>query len=183
MRGTHWGCDTSNCGACTVILDGVAAKSCTVLAVQARGCNVTTIEGLAGPGQGQPCLRVRDQPLQGGGEGVEEALAVEVAERMVTMQGELEAERNIVSEYDASIENLRGAIRNTENQLRQLKQHPRLRVIPVVVLTTSDESADVTTAYQLGANSYIVKPVDFAAFLEVVAKIGLYWVLTNRVPE
>ncbi len=51
LTGTHVGCDTSNCGACTVILDGVAAKSCTVLAVQARGCSVTTIEGLAGPGE------------------------------------------------------------------------------------------------------------------------------------
>lgn len=47
LTGTHIGCDTSSCGACTVILDGVAVKSCTVLAVQADGCEVTTIEGLA----------------------------------------------------------------------------------------------------------------------------------------
>ncbi len=47
LTGTHIGCDTSSCGACTVILDGVAVKSCTILAVQADGCEVTTIEGLA----------------------------------------------------------------------------------------------------------------------------------------
>ncbi len=49
LTGTHVGCDTSNCGACTVHLDGRAVKSCTVLAVQADGRSVTTIEGLAGP--------------------------------------------------------------------------------------------------------------------------------------
>ncbi len=47
LTGTHIGCDTSSCGACTVLLDGVAVKSCTVLAAQADGCEVTTIEGLA----------------------------------------------------------------------------------------------------------------------------------------
>jgi aerobic carbon-monoxide dehydrogenase small subunit len=52
LTGTHVGCDTSNCGACTVLLDGDAVKSCTVLAVQADGCEVTTIEGLGGNGAG-----------------------------------------------------------------------------------------------------------------------------------
>lgn len=51
LTGTHVGCDTSNCGACTVILDGAAVKSCTVLAVQARYGDITTIEGLAAPGE------------------------------------------------------------------------------------------------------------------------------------
>jgi carbon-monoxide dehydrogenase small subunit len=49
LTGTHVGCDTTQCGACTVALDGVAVKSCTVLAAQASGCEVTTIEGLASP--------------------------------------------------------------------------------------------------------------------------------------
>jgi carbon-monoxide dehydrogenase small subunit len=49
LTGTHVGCDTSNCGACTVLLDGEAVKSCTVLAVQADGADVTTVEGLAAP--------------------------------------------------------------------------------------------------------------------------------------
>ncbi|MGQ0713156.1 MAG: (2Fe-2S)-binding protein [Gemmatimonadaceae bacterium] len=54
LTGTHVGCDTSQCGACTVILDGVGVKSCTVFAVQADGANVLTIEGLAKNGQLHP---------------------------------------------------------------------------------------------------------------------------------
>jgi CheY-like chemotaxis protein len=64
--------------------------------------------------------------------------------------------------------------------LRQLKQHPTLRVIPVVVLTTSEESADVQAAYQLGANSYIVKPVEFEKFMDVSEKIDVYWTVVNK---
>ncbi|MBL8313203.1 MAG: response regulator [Rubrivivax sp.] len=63
--------------------------------------------------------------------------------------------------------------------LRQLKQHPTLRVIPIVVLTTSEESADVQAAYQLGVNSYIVKPVDFEKFMDVSEKVDLYWSVVN----
>ena len=54
LTGAHVGCDTSNCGACTVHVDGEAVKSCTVLAVQADGCAVTTIEGLAQDGELHP---------------------------------------------------------------------------------------------------------------------------------
>ena len=54
LTGTHIGCDTSNCGACTVILDGVPVKSCTLLAVQADGSNVETVEGLAQGAQLHP---------------------------------------------------------------------------------------------------------------------------------
>ncbi len=54
FTGTHVGCDTSQCGACTVLADGLAVKSCTVLAVQAGGSNITTIEGLAGDGDLHP---------------------------------------------------------------------------------------------------------------------------------
>ncbi len=67
--------------------------------------------------------------------------------------------------------------------LRHIKADERTRVIPVVVMTSSNEERDVTESYRLGANSYIVKPIEFGSFLEVVAKIGLYWVLTNRVPD
>ena len=67
--------------------------------------------------------------------------------------------------------------------LRQIKADERTRVIPVVVMTSSNEERDVMESYRLGANSYIVKPIEFGSFLEVVAKIGLYWVLTNRVPD
>ncbi len=54
LTGTHVGCDTSNCGACTVWLDGDAVKSCTILAVQAEGGEVTTIEGIAASGEMHP---------------------------------------------------------------------------------------------------------------------------------
>lgn len=54
LTGTHIGCDTSSCGACTVHLDGKALKSCTMLAVQAEGCQVTTIEGMASNGEMHP---------------------------------------------------------------------------------------------------------------------------------
>ena len=64
--------------------------------------------------------------------------------------------------------------------LRQLKQHPTLCVIPVVVLTTSAQSADLQAAYQLGANSYIVKPVEFEKFMDVSEKVDLYWTVVNQ---
>jgi CheY-like chemotaxis protein len=67
--------------------------------------------------------------------------------------------------------------------LRALKTSPLTRAIPVVVMTSSNEEKDVVASYDLGVNSYIVKPVQFEAFLETVAKIGLYWVITNRVPS
>jgi two-component system, response regulator len=67
--------------------------------------------------------------------------------------------------------------------LRRLKENPATRGIPIVVMTSSNEERDVVDSYRLGVNSYIVKPVQFDAFIETVAKIGLYWVLTNRVPN
>jgi two-component system response regulator len=66
--------------------------------------------------------------------------------------------------------------------LRQVKGSPALKTVPVVVMTSSNEERDVVESYRLGVNSYIVKPVAFEAFLDTVSKIGLYWVLTNRVP-
>jgi aerobic carbon-monoxide dehydrogenase small subunit len=68
LTGTHVGCDTSNCGACTVHLDGKAVKSCTVLAVQADGANVTTIEGMAQDGELHPLQEAfwNDHALQCG---------------------------------------------------------------------------------------------------------------------
>jgi len=64
--------------------------------------------------------------------------------------------------------------------LRQIKAHPELRVIPVVILTSSNEHSDMRSAYQLGANSYIVKPVNFDKFVEVAAQIELYWTVLNE---
>ena len=67
--------------------------------------------------------------------------------------------------------------------LRRIKATEALRNIPVVMMTSSNEERDVVESYKLGVNSYIVKPVDFGAFVETVAGAGLYWVLTNRVPN
>lgn len=64
--------------------------------------------------------------------------------------------------------------------LEVLKQHPDFRTIPVVILTTSSESSDVKTAYRLGANSYIVKPVDFEKFVGIASQIDLYWRVINH---
>lgn len=64
--------------------------------------------------------------------------------------------------------------------LRRMKEHPRLRSIPVVVLTTSSEDGDMRAAYQLGVNSYIVKPVSFDKFMDVAAQIELYWGMLNK---
>ncbi len=67
--------------------------------------------------------------------------------------------------------------------LRRLKAHPRLREVPVIVLTTSAEDRDVHAAYRLGVNSYIVKPVDFEKFVAVAAQIESYWLLLNTGPR
>lgn len=66
--------------------------------------------------------------------------------------------------------------------LQKLKQHPEFRRIPVVVLTSSRENSDLKTAYDLGVNSYIEKPVSFSKFIEVAEHIELYWCLLNERP-
>jgi CheY-like chemotaxis protein len=66
--------------------------------------------------------------------------------------------------------------------LRQIKAHERFARVPVVVLTTSREDGDVKSAYDLGANSYIVKPVEFEKFIDVAAQIDLYWCVLNQRP-
>ncbi len=67
--------------------------------------------------------------------------------------------------------------------LRALKAHERYRLIPIIVLTSSAEDRDVAEAYKLGANSYIVKPVDFARFSELCAQLEMYWLLLNTPPR
>ena len=64
--------------------------------------------------------------------------------------------------------------------LSQAKTDERLKNIPIVVLTSSKENHDVAKCYALGANSFVSKPVEFNEFAEVVAKLGLYWVLVNK---
>lgn len=66
--------------------------------------------------------------------------------------------------------------------LAWLKTHPQLRRIPVVVLTSSRESPDIVRAYDLGANSYLVKPVGFEDLVEMVRTLKLYWLILNELP-
>ena len=66
--------------------------------------------------------------------------------------------------------------------LRQVKSNEETKAIPVVMLTSSAEERDIVASYSLGVNSYVVKPVDFAKFVDEVAKAGCYWVLVNRLP-
>jgi CheY-like chemotaxis protein len=64
--------------------------------------------------------------------------------------------------------------------LRRIKGDPRTSTVPVVVLTSSNEERDRLASYQLGANSFIVKPVEFDSFSRAVTEIGMYWMLLNR---
>lgn len=66
--------------------------------------------------------------------------------------------------------------------LRQARRDGVWKQVPFVVITTSRENSDISRAYELGVNSYVVKPVDFAAFAEVVKQIKMYWLLTNEPP-
>jgi len=66
--------------------------------------------------------------------------------------------------------------------LAQLRGAPETRLLPVVILTSSKEESDRLRGYELRANSYIRKPVDFSAFLEAVREIGLYWLVLNEPP-
>jgi two-component system response regulator len=67
--------------------------------------------------------------------------------------------------------------------LRRIKGDPRTRTIPIVVLTSSREEKDLLESYQLGVNSYIVKPVDFNQFNDCLRDIGMYWLLSNAPPK
>jgi len=66
--------------------------------------------------------------------------------------------------------------------LKQIRANPETHELPVVVLTSSKEERDVIATYQLGVNSFVAKPVAFEEFSRVVADLGMYWVLVNRVP-
>jgi two-component system response regulator len=66
--------------------------------------------------------------------------------------------------------------------LRRLREDPRTRLLPVVILTSSNEEKDMVEGYRLGANSYVRKPVDFNEFLEAARQLGLYWLVLNNPP-
>ncbi|MEZ0231983.1 MAG: response regulator [Methylophilaceae bacterium] len=67
--------------------------------------------------------------------------------------------------------------------LQRLKASETARMIPVVMLTSSAEEQDIVRSYELGVNSYLVKPVEFDKFVEEVSKVGCYWTILNKIPE
>jgi CheY-like chemotaxis protein len=66
--------------------------------------------------------------------------------------------------------------------LKRLRADPRTRLLPIVILTSSDEERDRLRSYENGANSFVRKPLDFAEFAETVAQLGIYWLATNEPP-
>lgn len=67
--------------------------------------------------------------------------------------------------------------------LRHLKSDPAMKTLPVVMLTSSREEADVVASYDLGVNAYVVKPVEFAAFMDALRQLGAFWAVLNEVPR
>ncbi|MDQ8202181.1 response regulator [Pelagicoccus sp. SDUM812003] len=67
--------------------------------------------------------------------------------------------------------------------IRTLKSDERMRIIPIVVLTSSQEDLDLKECYRLGVNAYVVKPVRFSEFVEAVENIGVFWALLNELPK
>lgn len=67
--------------------------------------------------------------------------------------------------------------------LRRIKQDPQLRAIPVVIMTSSREERDLVRSYELGANAYVVKPVNFSEFAEAVKVVGAFWAVVNELPS
>lgn len=67
--------------------------------------------------------------------------------------------------------------------LKEIKSHAETKIIPVIVLTSSNDESDLLKSYQLGVNSYIVKPVDFDKFVDAVRDLGFYWLLLNQQPK
>jgi len=66
--------------------------------------------------------------------------------------------------------------------LQVIRKDPALRFLPVVMLTSSREESDLVTSYELGANAFVVKPVDFNHFIDVIKQIGVFWALINEIP-
>jgi two-component system, response regulator len=67
--------------------------------------------------------------------------------------------------------------------LREIKSNPQTKKLPVIIVSSSKEDPDIKTAYEYGANSYVVKPVDFSDFIKSIENTGLFWLLVNEAPR
>ncbi len=93
------------------------------------------------------------------------------------------AGRNLVQKPKVILLDLKMPKVNGIEVLERIKSDPRTRSIPVVVLTSSREDPDIQKCYDLGVNSYVVKPVEFDAFYKAITDLGLYWMITNNLPH
>ena len=67
--------------------------------------------------------------------------------------------------------------------LHQMRNDPKLKYVPVVIMTSSREEQDLVRSYDYGANAYVVKPVDFSGFIEAVKQVGIFWAVINEIPQ
>ena len=93
------------------------------------------------------------------------------------------ADRNVEDSPKVILLDLKLPRVNGLEVLREIKSDDRTRRIPVVIVTSSAEDPDLRTAYQLGANSYVIKPVQFEIFIEAMSKLGVYWLMVNHPPK
>ena len=96
--------------------------------------------------------------------------------------GDYENRRDILSKPKVILLDIQMPKVNGIEVLQRLKADPRTRAIPVVMLTSSKEDPDIKSCYELGANSYIVKPVNFIGFADAIKHLGFYWLLLNQKP-
>jgi CheY-like chemotaxis protein len=97
--------------------------------------------------------------------------------------GKYESTRNISHPPKVILLDIQMPKMNGMEVLKKVKDDPLTRSIPVVILTSSKEHPDIQKCYNLGANSYIVKPVNFESFAEAIKNLGFYWLLMNQPPE